>query len=37
MNFTRNMPLAVVLGPASLGGIGVRHLYVKQGSIKILA
>ncbi len=31
------MPLAVVFGPAYLGGIGLRHLYVEQGALKTAA
>jgi hypothetical protein len=30
------MPLAAVFGPASLGGIGLKYLYVEQGSLKTL-
>jgi hypothetical protein len=28
MGFNRNMPLQVVFGPTSIGGLGLRHLYV---------
>jgi hypothetical protein len=37
MGFNRNMPLVVIFGLASLGGIGLRHLHVEQGSLKISA
>jgi hypothetical protein len=32
--FNRNVPLAIVFGPASYGGIGLRHLYVAQDCLK---
>jgi hypothetical protein len=31
------MPLAVVFGPANLGRINLRHLYVEEGTLKISA
>jgi hypothetical protein len=34
MGFNRDMPLEVVFGPAHLGGIGLRHLYVEQRYVK---
>jgi hypothetical protein len=37
MGFNKNMPLAVVSGPAYPGGIGLRHLYVDQGALKTSA
>jgi hypothetical protein len=37
MGFNRNMPLEVAFGPSHLGGIGLRHLYVEQGYLKISA
>jgi hypothetical protein len=33
----RNMPLDVVFGPARLGDIGLRHLYVEQVYLKTSA
>jgi hypothetical protein len=36
MGFNRNMPRAVVFGPASLGGIGLHRLYIEQGSLKTM-
>ena len=32
MGFNRNMPQVVVFGPTDMGGIGIRHLYIEQGS-----
>ena len=37
MGYNRNMPRAVVFGPSYLGGIGLRHLYIEQGSKQIMA
>jgi hypothetical protein len=37
MGFNKHMPLAVVFGPSYLGGVGLRRLYVEQGSPKISA
>jgi hypothetical protein len=37
MGFNKNMLLAVVFGPAYLGGVGLRHLYDEQGSLKTSA
>jgi hypothetical protein len=37
MGSNKNMPLAVVFGPAYLGGVGLRHPYVEQGSLKTSA
>jgi hypothetical protein len=37
ISFNRNMPLEVVFGPASIGGLGLRHLYVEQGCQKTSA
>jgi hypothetical protein len=37
MGFNRNMPLEVVFGPISHGGLGLRHLYVEQGCQKTSA
>jgi hypothetical protein len=34
MGFKWNMPLEVVFGPTCIGGIGRRHLYIKQGCQK---
>jgi hypothetical protein len=31
MGFNRNMPLEIVFGPISHGGLDLRHLYVEQG------
>jgi hypothetical protein len=32
MGYNRNIPKAVVFGPREYGGIGLRHLYIEQGS-----
>jgi hypothetical protein len=32
MGYNRNMPKAVVFGPREYGGIGLRHLYIEEGS-----
>jgi hypothetical protein len=37
MGFNRNMPLEVVSGTISIGGIGLRHLHVEQGCQKASA
>ena len=37
MGFNQNMPPSVVFGPASLGGIGLLHLYIVQGALKTTA
>jgi hypothetical protein len=37
MGSNRNMPLEVVFGPTSIGGLGLRHLYVEQGYQKASA
>jgi hypothetical protein len=37
MGFKWNMPLEVVFGPTCIGGIGLRHLYIEQGSQKTSA
>ena len=37
MGYNRNMPLQVVYGPISIGGIGLQHLYVEQGCQKVSA
>lgn len=35
MGYCRTTPLAVVYGPIELGGIGMRHLFTEQGSLKV--
>jgi hypothetical protein len=37
IGFNRNMPLEVVVGPTSIGDIGLRYLYVEQGYQKTSA
>jgi hypothetical protein len=37
MGLNTNMPLAVVFGPAYLGRVGLRYLYVGQGCLKTSA
>ena len=37
MGFTPGMPRAVVFGPTESGGIGLRHLFAEQGTIKTMA
>jgi hypothetical protein len=32
MGYNRNMTKAMVFGPREYGGIGLRHLYIEQGS-----
>jgi hypothetical protein len=32
MGYNRNTPKAVVFGPREYVGIGLRHLYIEQGS-----
>jgi hypothetical protein len=36
MGFNGNMPKEVVFDPKALGGIGIRHLYVEQGTHQVL-
>jgi exonuclease III len=35
MGFCRNTPSAIVFGPESLGGVGLRHLFTEQGVAKL--
>jgi hypothetical protein len=34
MGYNRKTPLAVVYGPPSLGGIGLRHIFAEQGTMQ---
>ena len=36
MGYTHGMPHAIVFGPTESGGIGLRHLFSEQGTIKTL-
>jgi hypothetical protein len=36
MGYNRKTPSAVVYGPTSLGGIGLRHMYLEQGTMQVL-
>jgi hypothetical protein len=35
LGYNRKTPAAVVYGPSSLGGIGLRHLYAEQGTMQV--
>ncbi len=36
MGYNRNMPKAVIYAPSMHGGLGLKHLYTKQGLQKAL-
>jgi hypothetical protein len=37
LGYCSRSPLAIVYGPLTLGGIGLRHLFAEQGSLKLQA
>jgi hypothetical protein len=37
LGYHRRTPIAIAYGPPALGGIGLRHLFAEQGSLKVQA